>query len=240
MKKLALGLSALALVLVGIWTFLVISSDSSQNPSQARNAFTESAALYARGDLARARELLQVYCSEYPQHFESKLLYARVCAESGHTKEATRILEELTKSGRKDAEIVIVHAQVAVSSGQPAHALSLLRQATMKEPKDARLWRELAILEYQLGQSSEAMASAHRSLQLDASQEDLTQLTSELSLQSATSGMPRGLEMPQPGLPQHFSMPQGRAQQNAYGAPEPFIPSPAGSPSPRQQNGWPR
>jgi predicted Zn-dependent protease len=208
--------------------------------SRARDQFSESAALYARGELGRARELLQAYCSDYPQHFEAKLLYARVCAESGHAKEATSILEELSKAGRKDATVAIIHAQVATNSGQPSHALSLLREATMKEPKDARLWRELAILEYQLGQSSEAMASAHRSLQLDPSQEDLTQLTSELSLQAATSGTPRGFDMPQPGLPQHFSVPKGRTQQDFYGAPEPFIPRPAGAPSPRQQNGWPR
>lgn len=240
MKKLALGLCILALVLVAVWAFLVTASDSPANLSRARDSFSESAALYARGDFERARELLQIYCLEYPQHFEAKMLYARVCAESGHAKEATRILEELAKSGRKDPDITIVHAKVAVSSGQPAHALSLLRQATMKEPKDARLLRELAILEYQLGQSSEAMASAHRSLQIDPSQEDLTQLASELSLQAATNGMPRGFDMPQPGMQQHFQMPQGRMQENIYGAPNPFIPSPAGAPSPRQQDGWPR
>lgn len=236
MKKLALVLVLMSVVLSGIWVSLALSGEKSR---PAPNAFAEAAALFARGEHARAHDVLLIYCETHPEHVEAALLFAQICLESGRAKKAEETLEKLKNAGKASGAVAILQSRIAVRMGQAGRAAAPLREAVGKEPNDPRLWRELAFVQYVSGETQQALASANRSLKIDPSQEDLAQLASEITMQAAMRTGPQGFEPPKPGAPQTLS-PFGRFDHTSPGAPVPVMPNPSAFPQGTPRNGWPR
>ncbi len=190
MKKLAILLSLVLLTLGSVSLYLSVWGRPAAPSSDPHSAFQEALYWYGRGKPQMARESLKKYCEAKPHDLDAKLLYARVCIDAGRTSEATAILDELARNGRTDVTISLLQAKIAKNSGQSEAAVSMIQAAIQYDPNSALVWRELGLLQVELGQPMQALSSIQRSLQIDPSQEDLSRLSAELSLQAATAQYP--------------------------------------------------
>jgi tetratricopeptide (TPR) repeat protein len=190
MKRAALAILTLTLALVVVAALTLKDAPAPTAPglSVLEQALYASAA----GDLDRARELFKLHSEARPEDFYGRLMYARCCVETGRIAEAGRILDQIEPKGIADVSCALLRARVARLSGQPELAVSVLSREAAERPKSAILWRELGLLQHELGQSMQALSSIQRSLQLDPAQEDLARLAAELSMSASTGDFPRG------------------------------------------------
>lgn len=233
MKYAAMALVLIFLVLGGVWMSLAWPEPS--RPRVGASVLEQALVWQAKGNWERARAYLKLYCEANPHHVEAKILYARVCVESGRTAEASKIIEALIKEGRTDVSLQLLQAKIAKQCGQLDAAMMLVQRALKQESQSAAVWREMAFLQYEQGQHMQALTAIQRSLHLDPDQDDLSRLSAELSLQAATADMPQ----------QHSRKPSGMPTPDSFmpkmpGVPDPggHFPTPGGAPKGMNRTPW--
>jgi thioredoxin-like negative regulator of GroEL len=201
-KKLAVGLIVVLAGLGGFYVYLVAYDVKPPMTAYNYSTYKEAVTEYSRGNLTRACELLKLYCDSHATDVDARLLYAKMCIESGRVKEAAAVLGEIPA---ENVARTVLLATIARQTGEYHECQRLLKTAIKTNPNDARLWRELGILFNQIGDPRSALSAIQRSLKLDPKQEDLAQLSAQLSSQAAMADIPRS-EIPSPrgrgpGLP---------------------------------------
>jgi tetratricopeptide (TPR) repeat protein len=230
MKYAAMALVLVLLILAGVWVSLIWPEPG--RPRAGSSVLEQALAWYAKGHFERARADLKLYCEANPHHAEAKILYARVCIESGRTAEASKILEALN---RNDATVLLLQAKIAKQCGQLDAASMLVQRALKLDAKNAAVWREIAFLQYEQGQHMQALTAIQRSLHLDPDQDDLSRLSAELSLQAATADMPNQASRKPAGMPTPDSF-----MPKMPGVPDPssHFPTPTGMPKGAGRSPW--
>jgi len=139
-----------------------------------------------RGEFEEAKSIVDEALKRSPSDRELELLRVRILIEWGRLAEAKSLLEPILKraerQGALTAEALVLACTLYSRMSQPDIAIAYLIKATDARPDDAHLWKSLARLQFDQKRYSEALSSAHRSLQLDPKQEDLKRFSSEIAM----------------------------------------------------------
>jgi Tfp pilus assembly protein PilF len=178
------GLLALALV-VGVATLLSgRSSSSSGGTVYLVDSRTEAYQALMRGKFETAKSIVDEALKRSPSDRELELLRVRILIEWGRLTEAKSHLDAMLKDAKGEeaskpfkaaerAEAWVLASMLYSRMGQPEIAVAYLIKAADARPSDAHLWKLLARLQFALKRYSEALSSAHRSLQLAMTSEDV-------------------------------------------------------------------
>ncbi len=219
-----LGISALVAIGAGGILLGARGPESRERRDPSQLAFAKCA--LAEEDFARAEELLREGLKADPGNRELNLLLAKVLFERGRLGAARELFDKLLKAGSDDVASLVVIAKCLDRLGQHERAVSHLQRALEIKKDDPRILRELGLMEHRAGNWTGALLSLRKSLKGDPSQEDLSQVMSEIANRQVTRGNHAGdPSMPGVGRPNGFGSmdPRGHAQgydpMNAAGIP---------------------
>lgn len=136
-------------------------------------------------DLARSETCYRQCLDRNPNHRDCHRGLAVLLAEQNRTEEAFRSIQSWADQQPTLADPKIELARLYDEFGNRGAAKERLIEAVTVDPNNARQWAALGKLREETGEYAQALSNYQRSLQLDASQ---PQVTARLAaLQSATS-----------------------------------------------------
>jgi predicted Zn-dependent protease len=108
----------------------------SEAPADADNHFYAACVAEARDELTDARDHLGEFLRASPEHFEGRVLWARIARRSKQHSEAERVLLELLTERPNSAYLLALYAEVMLETLHVQKARALVDEALQRSPDE--------------------------------------------------------------------------------------------------------
>jgi GWxTD domain-containing protein len=150
-----------------------------EEPSLAERDLFRGEYWLKRGELERARALLEKAYRADPRSTRARVLIGRVLALQGELEVARDLLEAALREEGENAEALLALAYVRFHLGQPDGAIETYRRLLSFQPSE-QAWNGLAEVLLAQGRNGEALECLERSLALNPRQPDVERTLREL------------------------------------------------------------
>lgn len=151
---------------------------------------------------AESERLLTDLLAENPNDLSARILLGRLLVHRGRTSEAISELTRVLKGDDRNVEALRNLASACRLEGQPETAAAYLNRALQLRKDDPELWKELGLLQKEMGDVMGAMTSLQASLRLDPKQSDASRAVADLAtMKGGLAGLPGLPRVPRPESP---------------------------------------